>query len=338
MHTTGICWAFVALLLARNRRVIIPDLTDFDFGLSQSPALRAGTGVATQEDHVQMCVDLADALSLEQLDLCGHSYGGAVALKVARRQPPLVRKLILLAPFAIGLNQLMNPAEAQWDQLNGVLRAVLTQFVLPLVAAPQDLHIFSAIDRLEMVSTPNLATMAMARTPNSEEGAAVEAKAVSPSAVESSSTTTPSPAPSPAPNLTPSPAPNLTPSPALHRTLIIWGDQDSICCPLGGFGDEGGAQLMRPFGGTAEGHWIVGAEHWLTVDSAVTVARLIDGFGGELGAEGGAAAGGGAEEETMRGAGQPWLHRSLGMLLWFTDKRSKRIAQDLPSPPTQKGL
>jgi pimeloyl-ACP methyl ester carboxylesterase len=265
MHTTGVCWAFVALLLAPKRRVIVPDLTDFDFAFSQSDRgvpQRTSTQIASQKEHVQMCSELVDELSIGQVDLVGHSYGGSIVLKLAHARPSLVRKLILLAPFAIGLNQMTDPLEAEFDRLSGFARRALGYFVLPLVAAPQDLHIFSGIDRHEMVSTPT--------------GSHVP-------------------------------------------TMIIWGDHDSICRPLGA-GEEGAAQLMRPFGDSAEGWWIAGADHCLTIDSATAVVRLIEHFSADARTAVGAT-------ETQKEIGPTsMLLRLLQAMLWFTDKRTRRIS------------
>ncbi|MBV8047492.1 MAG: alpha/beta hydrolase [Paludibacterium sp.] len=75
-----------------GRRFLIPDLLghgfsdkpeDFDY----TPASQAGTLVA-----------LLDALDLPQIDLFGHSMGGAVAIELARRNPARIRRLVLAEP------------------------------------------------------------------------------------------------------------------------------------------------------------------------------------------------------------------------------------------------
>ena len=74
---TSCCWALLAAELAPRHRVIAPDLLDYDYGLSSSSDT-AGRRTATLEQHVASLADLAVQLGGE-VDLVGHSYGGAVA-------------------------------------------------------------------------------------------------------------------------------------------------------------------------------------------------------------------------------------------------------------------
>ena len=71
------------------------------FGYTERPA-----GVAyTLDAWVAHLLGLLDALGIEQTDLVGNSYGGAVALALAIRHPQRVRRLVLMGsvgvPFAI---------------------------------------------------------------------------------------------------------------------------------------------------------------------------------------------------------------------------------------------
>jgi 4,5:9,10-diseco-3-hydroxy-5,9,17-trioxoandrosta-1(10),2-diene-4-oate hydrolase len=84
-----------ATIAAAGYRVVLPDLVGF--GYSSKPV-----GIDyTLDLFVTTCVELLDALDIEQCVLVGNSLGGAVALKIAMDQPQRVRKLVLMAPGGI---------------------------------------------------------------------------------------------------------------------------------------------------------------------------------------------------------------------------------------------
>ena len=92
-------WRLVIPALAKDRRVIAPDMVGF--GYTDRPA-----GIQYSMDTwVQQALDLLDALGLEQVDLVGNSFGGALAMALAIRAPQRVRRLVLMGsvgvPFAI---------------------------------------------------------------------------------------------------------------------------------------------------------------------------------------------------------------------------------------------
>jgi 2-hydroxymuconate-semialdehyde hydrolase len=92
-------WRLVMPGLAKERRVIAPDMVGF--GYSDRPA-----GIEYSMDTwVQQALDLLDALDLPQVDLVGNSFGGGLALALAIRAPQRVRRLVLMGsagvPFAI---------------------------------------------------------------------------------------------------------------------------------------------------------------------------------------------------------------------------------------------
>jgi lipase len=55
------------------------------------------------EQHVADALAVLDRSGLDRVDLVGHSYGGAIAVHLARAAPERVRRLVLLDP-AIGLD------------------------------------------------------------------------------------------------------------------------------------------------------------------------------------------------------------------------------------------
>jgi 2-hydroxymuconate-semialdehyde hydrolase len=88
-------WRPVLPVLARERRVIAPDMVGF--GYTDRPG-GIRYGMAT---WVQQALDLMDALDLEQTDLVGNSFGGALALALAIREPQRVRRLVLMGSVGV---------------------------------------------------------------------------------------------------------------------------------------------------------------------------------------------------------------------------------------------
>ena len=92
-------WRLVLPEVAKHLRAIAPDMVGF--GFSERPA-----GIRYDMDTwVAQAVGLLDALAIEQTDLVGNSFGGALALALAIRHPARVRRLVLMGsvgvPFAI---------------------------------------------------------------------------------------------------------------------------------------------------------------------------------------------------------------------------------------------
>ena len=82
-------WRLVMPELAKQRRVIAPDM--LGFGYSERPA-----NPDYQRDvWVEHAIGVLDALGIEQADLVGNSFGGGIALALAIRYPHRVRRLVL---------------------------------------------------------------------------------------------------------------------------------------------------------------------------------------------------------------------------------------------------
>ena len=97
----GRSWARVAPLLAERHRVIMPDLP----GYGGSDPLQ--TSMADRTAAIGRTVCQLIELQNGQLHLCGHSYGGNVALYAAVRCHRKIEKLTLLEPVffrALALN------------------------------------------------------------------------------------------------------------------------------------------------------------------------------------------------------------------------------------------
>lgn len=100
-------WRLTIPALAAQRRVIAPDMVGF--GFSERPAgIRYGL-----DTWVAQAIGLLDALKIEQADLIGNSFGGALALALAIRHPTRVRRLVLMG--AAGVSFPITPGlDAVW--------------------------------------------------------------------------------------------------------------------------------------------------------------------------------------------------------------------------------
>lgn len=100
-------WRLVMPELSKQRRVIAPDMVGF--GFTERPA-----GYEyTMKNWVKQAIDLLDALGLEQVDLVGNSFGGALSLALTIHHPERVRRLVLMG--AAGVSFPITPAlDAVW--------------------------------------------------------------------------------------------------------------------------------------------------------------------------------------------------------------------------------
>ena len=88
-------WRLVMPDLSGRLRVIAPDMAGF--GFSERPA-----GIRYDLDTwVAQAIGLLDALGLEQADVVGNSFGGALALAMAIRHPQRVRRLVLMGSVGV---------------------------------------------------------------------------------------------------------------------------------------------------------------------------------------------------------------------------------------------
>lgn len=89
-----ISYGAVVPRLARDRRVIVPDLP----GFGETPGDVATT---TFEAYIDAVLALVAALGLMHADLGGLSLGGGIALGAALRRPAWLRRLVLVAPYGL---------------------------------------------------------------------------------------------------------------------------------------------------------------------------------------------------------------------------------------------
>jgi pimeloyl-ACP methyl ester carboxylesterase len=99
---TGDMWLPLAVELARNHTVVVPDLRGL--GLSSKPA--GGFDKATQAGDVK---GVLDALKLTRADVVAHDIGNMVAFAFAAQFPERVRRMVLIdAPV---------PGVGPWDEI-----------------------------------------------------------------------------------------------------------------------------------------------------------------------------------------------------------------------------
>ena len=99
---TGDMWAPLAVDLARDHTVVVPDLRGL--GLSSKPA--GGFDKKTQAEDVD---GVLDALGVQQADVVAHDIGNMVAFQFAAQHPERVRRLVLIdAPV---------PGVGPWEEI-----------------------------------------------------------------------------------------------------------------------------------------------------------------------------------------------------------------------------
>lgn len=105
-------------LLRASHQVQAPDLT----GYGQTPLL-AEQPWSLGAEVQQLLPGLTTKPSIE-CDVIGHSYGGAVALHLARTQQLAVRKLVLFEPVAFHLLPQLPDAGQLWQEVNLLAEAL----------------------------------------------------------------------------------------------------------------------------------------------------------------------------------------------------------------------
>ena len=92
-------WRLVIPELAKQARVIAPDMVGF--GFTERLDLTQPGQRYDMDTWVRQAVGLLDALGIEQTDLIGNSFGGALALALTIRHPQRVRRLVLMGSVGV---------------------------------------------------------------------------------------------------------------------------------------------------------------------------------------------------------------------------------------------
>ncbi len=100
-------WRLCMPVIAQERRVIAPDMVGF--GYTDRPA----DIDYSMDTWVQQALDLMDAMGIEQADVVGNSFGGALSLALTLRAPHRVRRLVLMG--SVGVSFPITPGlDAVW--------------------------------------------------------------------------------------------------------------------------------------------------------------------------------------------------------------------------------
>lgn len=111
-------WERLAEVLSADCRMIAPDL--LGFGATEPWRV---PGALTHDLQAELAAQVIDATADGAMDVVGHSYGGATAVRLAVNRPERVRSLVLIEPI---LNCLLGEAS---DPLFGESERVAKAFV-----------------------------------------------------------------------------------------------------------------------------------------------------------------------------------------------------------------
>ena len=111
--SSGAQWRRAASFLQDRRRIVAPDL--IGFGKTGAWPRAGGLTHDLQADLVAMLVEDDGG---EAVDVVGHSYGGATAVRLALRRPELVRSLVLVEPLLSTL--LRDAGDPLFDEYRGM--------------------------------------------------------------------------------------------------------------------------------------------------------------------------------------------------------------------------
>jgi pimeloyl-ACP methyl ester carboxylesterase len=114
----GSQWLRLAQHLGDSTRMIAPDL----WGYGAAPMWESARPLRLADEAARAVRAIAGR-GQEPFDLVGHSYGGAVALHIARRYPHRVRSLVLIEPVAFHLLA-TPPGSARCREALAEVRAV----------------------------------------------------------------------------------------------------------------------------------------------------------------------------------------------------------------------
>lgn len=116
-------WRLVMPELARQARVIAPDMVGF--GFTERPAGQR----YTMDAWVDQAVGLLDALGIGQADLVGNSFGGALAVALTIRHPQRVRRLVLMGAVGVPF-PITEGLDAVWGYTPSIanMRGILDYF------------------------------------------------------------------------------------------------------------------------------------------------------------------------------------------------------------------
>lgn len=230
-------WRLLLPVLAQTRRVIAPDL--LGFGYTDRPDDMSDNAHYSMAIWVQQAVDLLDTLGIEQTDLVGNSFGGALALALAIAHPKRVRRLVLMG--SVGVPFVLTPGlDAAWGYTPSLanMRQLLDIFAFDRSRVTDEL----AQLRYQASIQPGFqeSFAAMFPAPRQRWVAAMESS-------ESDIRALP------------------------HETLIVHGREDQVI-PLST------SQTLAQWIARAQLHVFGQCGHWTQIEHAARFARLVENF------------------------------------------------------------
>lgn len=100
--SSGAQWRKAAAILEDRFRLLMPDFIGFG-GTDSWP----GPGDLSHGDQASLVASLVEARCVKPVHLVGHSYGGAVAVRLALVRPDMLARMVLIEPV---LTPLLNQA------------------------------------------------------------------------------------------------------------------------------------------------------------------------------------------------------------------------------------
>lgn len=228
------------LFTLQGRRVVMPDLFDFDHGYSASDGSLSGNAkVRRFDEHLEslacvvhdMLQGLSDSGQPRHVDLVGHSFGAILIAKLATvcsQKGYAIRKVVMLSPGG-PLIKIASPEAAQfmsnpWEYVERLTPSWIP--TMPVKAAVKLL--------LSVFFSPNNINTVLGFHYHEYLG-------------------------------------NIHGFGTDRPVLLIWGDSDIVCRPRRGAWD-----FLRDRFPRLEGFWVAGADHNIQLDSVVAVAKAVD--------------------------------------------------------------
>jgi len=225
------------LLSRRGRRVIMPDLFDFDNGLSASN-LSGGAKVRSHHEHLEALVCVvrkASANGTQMLDIAGHSYGGFLAPFLAERclkEGMPIRKVVMICPGGPSNIMFNHPLIVRFLQQPLETIDKMKPWFVPGVFAQTMVKV-----GLSVMLSPNNVNFLLSNDPSNYHW----------NNANNWGTALPS--------------------------LVVWGADDTIAHPRG---PPFLGQFLRQCFPNVDGFWVQRGGHNIHVFSAVAVARVMD--------------------------------------------------------------
>lgn len=142
-HSDGMVWAPIAKNLSNSENSIYSlDLPGF--GKSERP-----TPSSTLSSYVDLVKKFTEKLGIKKFFLVGHSFGGRVGIKLAAKEPKLIKGLVLVNSSGLKKKSLKKSVLKK-------LAKLAKPFFTPTFMQPLRIRLYSIIGAEDYVATPEL--------------------------------------------------------------------------------------------------------------------------------------------------------------------------------------